>query len=112
MILIITESLDTRMNFRRYLRKNGILCQAPPPADFEASVASGRYSAVLFFAPFFPVFDGTFYLKMTILGVNMITMRVESGHSGGNTSLIFVCNSDFSSKRHACVCSMQGFLRL
>ena len=54
MILIITESLDTRMNFRRYLRKNGILCQAPPPADFEASVASGRYSAVLFFAPFFP----------------------------------------------------------
>ena len=65
-----------------------------------------------FLPRFFLFLTVLFILKWPFLGVNMITLRVESGHSGGNTSLIFVCNSDFSSKRHACVCSMQGFLRL
>ncbi len=52
MILLIADNLNTRLSYRRYLRRNGFLCMAPPPADFEAAVSSSDYSAVLFVPPF------------------------------------------------------------
>lgn len=34
MTLIIADNIDDRLDFRGYLRKNGILAAAPPPSDF------------------------------------------------------------------------------
>lgn len=54
MILLIADDLDARLSYRRYLRRSGFICMAPPPADFEDAVLSSDYSAVLFMPPFPP----------------------------------------------------------
>lgn len=74
MILIVSDSLDARLSFQRYLRKNGLLCYAPPSADLETAVTSGGYTAAVFLPPFSPAL-----LAMTTSG----TARVAAG-SGAN----------------------------
>lgn len=51
MTLIIADNIDDRLDFRGYLRKNGILAAAPPPSDFEAAVMSGKSEVIIFHLP-------------------------------------------------------------
>lgn len=81
MTLIIADNIDDRLDFRGYLRKNGILAAAPPPSDFEAAVMSGKSEVIIFICPFRPSLAA-------VAPPDKICIAVGTGASSNNSYML------------------------
>lgn len=81
MTLIIADNIDDRLDFRGYLRKNGILAAAPPPSDFETAVMSGKSEVIIFICPFRPALAA-------VAPPDKVCIAVGTGASSNNSYML------------------------